>query len=434
MPDSDALADFNPPAQLLPPSVWQENQLAFDAASLPPTDTHDFDEGEPTVIVGGYGRHSADEERNIVAQENDPSGLPFAQAPEFHSYRARPSMAQLYHPATAAQGAGNQPASYQDAPPARDSYAAHTGTVSQLEPPHPVDKPVTSDSRATKIMGFGVSEPAPSIRESVGKPENKLVSTTAAEAAETDDTTETKTRPKWRSWLIDILVVILGALVFTSLLRLFVYQAFNVPTGSMEQTLQENDSIVAIKLLDFQRGDIVVFEDTLAWLNPSTETVSSVRRALEFVGLLPSSTMQHLVKRVIGLPGDRVMCCDANGYLIVNGVSLNESEYLYSVSGVTVEPSAIAFDVTVPKDRIFVMGDHRNNSADSRSHLCWPSSEEGQPVGMDAFIPIKNVVGKVVAISSPWSRMKWFSTPEVFADVPAPGPPPDEPSIRTSQC
>jgi signal peptidase I len=368
---------------------------------LPP-DGIDPDEGEPTVIVSGYGRRTASDVTGVGTAPVLPT-----EAPEYRPYRTASAV--------------SRPTPSQPLEPPRP----------KTEPPRPKSEPSTPNSESPKTPPEAkqAAKPVkPAVSDDIKKDD---IEPDTVEVADTED----KPRARWKSWLIDIGVVVLGAMVLTSVLRLFVYQAFNVPTGSMEQTLQKNDSIVAVKLLDFNRGDIVVFEDAYGWLKEAPEEPGPIRSALEFIGLLPSTTTQHLVKRVIGLPGDRVWCCDANGLMNVNGVALDESEYLYSYGGNVVAPSNIVFDITVPKDTIFVMGDHRNVSGDSRFHLCDVSGEAGVPRGMAAFIPIESVVGKVVAISSPWSHMTWFSTPEAFANVPAPGPPPDAPVItKISLC
>jgi signal peptidase I len=235
-------------------------------------------------------------------------------------------------------------------------------------------------------------------------------------------------RPRWQSWLLELFVIILGAMVLTSVLRLFVYQTFNVPSGSMEHTIETGDSIIAVKLIDFERGDVVVFEDPGDWLRGAEpDEPTGVRKVLEWVGLLPSTATRHLVKRVIGMPGDHVVCCDAAGRITVNGTALMEDDYLYSTNGVAVAPSAMRFDIIVPKDRIFVMGDHRDQSADSRFHLC--EATGGEPPGMAAFVPIDKVTGTVVAVTGPWDHMARIRVPETFNDIPSPGPAPDTPSI-----
>ena len=231
-------------------------------------------------------------------------------------------------------------------------------------------------------------------------------------------------------------LAILVALVITALLRVFVFQVFQVPSGSMERTLEQHDRIVAVRLADFQRGDIVVFEDPPGqWMGPQPAASNPIRRALETLYLLPDSTQGYLVKRVIGMPGDHVACCDQNDRITVNGVALDESEYLYAdASGQLVKPSEVVFDVVVPVDHIFVLGDHRDRSGDARLHLC-EATAPGVPEGMNGFVPVDHVVGPVVATVLPPGRWRTFSTPGTFSDVPpAQGEAPQAPILGEGTC
>ena len=230
-------------------------------------------------------------------------------------------------------------------------------------------------------------------------------------------------------WVREIAIVVIGALVASTLLRLFVAQMFVIPSGSMEQTLMVRDRVAVQKLVPFERGDIVVFRDTQGWLAPAEDETNPVRRALIFVGLAPDESANHLIKRVIGMPGDHVTCCDAQGRILVNGVPLDEGSYLYTdrASGRVVETSMVSFDVVVPRGRIFVMGDHRNNSQDSRCHLS--DERDGEPIGSAAFIPTENVVGTAVAVVFPFWRIRGITRPAMFGSVPAAASAPDQPVI-----
>lgn len=235
--------------------------------------------------------------------------------------------------------------------------------------------------------------------------------------------------------LRDLLLVVVVAVVLSSLLRIFIFQVYLIPSGSMENTLLVNDRIIASKVTGFDRGDVVVFADSAHWMSEVPSESGPFRRGLEFIGVIPSSDSQYLVKRVIGLPGDRVIANGGDGRISVNGVELEE-DYLYSKNGNMVDPSQLKFDVVVPEGRLFVMGDHRDRSGDSRLHLC-DVSASGEPQGMAAFVPIDDVVGPAVLIVAPLSRFQRLTTPDVFASVPDPtGNPPAEPvvTVNGSAC
>ena len=234
----------------------------------------------------------------------------------------------------------------------------------------------------------------------------------------------------------ETLLAILVTLVITALLRVFVFQVFQVPSGSMEETLELRDRIVAMRVSDFERGDIVVFEDPDAmWMGVQPASTNPVREVLEALYLLPDSSQGYLVKRVIGMPGDHVACCDQQGRVTINDVAIDESSYLYKdASGLSVAPSDTPFDVIVPADRIFVLGDHRDRSGDSRLHMC-EATHNGVPAGMYGFIPISNVVGPVVAVVAPLTRITTFSVPQTFAGVPdAVDDPPAAPVLGEGSC
>jgi signal peptidase I len=215
----------------------------------------------------------------------------------------------------------------------------------------------------------------------------------------------------------ETVVVVAIALALSLLVKTFLVQAFFIPSASMEGTLLIGDRVIVSKLtpgpFTLQRGDVVVFTDPDAWLKPSVPpTDGPVRKALRsgltFVGLLPSQSGNHLIKRLIGLPGDHVMCCDAKGRVSVNGKALTEP-YIYPGNA----PSLPRFDITVPPGRMWVMGDHREESDDSRFH------DDGE--GATGSVPLSDVTGKAFVLIWPFDRATWLSrSAATFAGVPAP--------------
>jgi signal peptidase I len=205
--------------------------------------------------------------------------------------------------------------------------------------------------------------------------------------------------------LRELPILIIVALALALLIKTFLVQAFFIPSDSMESTLQRGDRVLVNKLTtrfgEIERGQVVVFRDPGGWLGervvpePPNPVVGALKKVFIFVGLLPSDSEQDLIKRVIGIPGDRVKCCDDNGRITVNDVSLDEP-YIYPGN----PPSDRNFDVTVPEDRIWVMGDHRAVSADSRAH----ARDEG-----GGTVPLENVVGRAFVIV--WPAARWSSLP-----------------------
>lgn len=212
-------------------------------------------------------------------------------------------------------------------------------------------------------------------------------------------------------WLVELLLVVVVALVVAAFVRAFVAQAFFIPSGSMEQTLQEDDWIVVSKLStslgSVQRGDVVVFGDPGEWL-PDVQTSSNpVRRALEFVGVAPDTAEGDLVKRVIGVGGDTVACCDAQGRITVNGTPIDET-YLYPGNNPGDAPVGCdgEFKVSVPSGYLWVMGDHRAISEDSRCQK-----------DLQQFVPEDNIQGRTVAVIWPFSSWALVDRPSSFDAV-----------------
>ena len=210
-------------------------------------------------------------------------------------------------------------------------------------------------------------------------------------------------------------IILVLALALSTVIKTFFFQSFFIPSESMESTLQVDDRIIVNKMADsegdLKRGDIVVFVDPGGWLAPNTNQPTGAMMVLmdvlTFVGIVPTNAGEHLVKRLIGLPGDRVTCCDDGGRLTVNGVSVDEP---YLAPGM--HPSDIAFDIMVPEGGLWLMGDNRSNSRDSRAHL-------GDPGG--GIVPIASVEGKAVLILFPIGRFGTLSSGEdAFSGVPNP--------------
>jgi signal peptidase I len=213
----------------------------------------------------------------------------------------------------------------------------------------------------------------------------------------------------------EVTLVLAIALVLSLLIKTFLVQAFYIPSESMEQTLLRGDRVLVSKLtpgpIPLQRGDVVVFKDPGGWLPPPEPpddgpVRAGLRRVLTFVGLLPADSGEHLIKRVIGLPGDTVMCCDAQSRITINGTPIDEP-YLFPGN----RPSEVDFTVTVGPGHLWVMGDHRAVSEDSRFHRDLA----------DGTVPESDVVGRAVVIVWPLGRAAVLHNPRaVFAQVPAP--------------
>lgn len=205
------------------------------------------------------------------------------------------------------------------------------------------------------------------------------------------------------------------ALVLALLIKTFLVQAFYIPSGSMEQTLLPGDRVLVDKLSyrfgEIKRGHVVVFNGVDSWepevtiREPTNPVLKGLRTIGATFGLAPPNEEDY-IKRVIGLPGDRVVCCDARGRVTVNGTPLRE-DYLYPGD----QPSDLKFDVTVPEGRLWVLGDHRGNSSDSRYHAADP----GQ-----GTIQIDHVVGRAFAKIWPLDRLDGIGRPETFDDVDRP--------------
>ncbi|WP_297344816.1 signal peptidase I [Amnibacterium sp.] len=214
----------------------------------------------------------------------------------------------------------------------------------------------------------------------------------------------------------DLVVIVVVAVVASFLIKTFLVRSFYIPSESMENTLQVNDRILVDELvpgvIPLQRGDVVVFKDPGGWLEtavapPQGPIAAAADQLLSLVGLSAQDANDHLIKRVIGLPGDHVTCCNALGQMSVNGTPLDEPYVLHQPG--TTAASGTPFDVVVPSDDLWVMGDNRYNSKDSRYNT--DQRDHG-------FVPIKDVVGRAFVISWPLGRWSVLSNyPDTFAGV-----------------
>lgn len=226
-----------------------------------------------------------------------------------------------------------------------------------------------------------------------------------------------KARKNWfTGFLFDFVLIVGTALILSVAIKAFLIRSFYIPSGSMLDTLEINDRIIvnvmAPEVFPIEHGDVVVFRDPGGWLGamPTTQK-DTLTEVTDFVlgtfGITAPDSAEHLVKRVIGLPGDTVVCCSPDGKLIINGVAIDEP---YVRSGAA--PSELEFAVTVPEGYYWVMGDNRPNSTDSRYHQDLPTG---------GFVPQEVIVGRALVISWPvsnWTFLDNYS--ETFVDVPKP--------------
>jgi signal peptidase I len=217
-----------------------------------------------------------------------------------------------------------------------------------------------------------------------------------------------KRRSRSGRFFRELVILIVVALLIAVGIKTYAIQAFFIPSGSMENTLEINDRVLVNKIVydtrSIHRGDIVVFNGDGSW-DPGPAPTSSnfvEKFASGFASMFGFGRPGDiLIKRVIGIPGDRVACCDAQGQVTVNGIPLSEQPYLYPGAN----PSQVKFNITVPPGRLWVMGDNRAISADSRDH-------EGDPGG--GTIPENAVIGRAFVIIWPVSRWRFLPIPATF--------------------
>ena len=217
------------------------------------------------------------------------------------------------------------------------------------------------------------------------------------------------------SALRELPILLVSALILSMVVKTFFVQFFYIPSGSMENTLLVNDRVGVNKLgalfSDIKRGEVVVFRDPADWLSVPTNEETGIKKvakdALVFVGVLPDPAKQYLIKRVIGVGGDRVVCCNASDQIEVNGTPVTES-YIYPGD----KPSDSEFDVTVPKGFIWVMGDHRGASADSRFHTQDPNK---------GMVPLDKVTGRALFVIWPLSNLGILEVGKDLSKIPVAG-------------
>ena len=214
--------------------------------------------------------------------------------------------------------------------------------------------------------------------------------------------------PRKGSALREFPILVIVALAVSLLIKTFLVQFFFIPSGSMENTLQISDRVAVNKVPfisnSINRGDVVVFRDPANWLPEPYEAtenkiIAKIKEGLVTAGVLPNPAKQYLVKRVIGVAGDHVICC-SNGKLTINGKESNEP-YIFAGN----KPSEMDFNITVPEGKIWVMGDHRGASADSRYH------QEDINKG---FVPLSRVTGRVVAVIWPFKNITYVPKVDVL--------------------
>jgi signal peptidase I len=205
------------------------------------------------------------------------------------------------------------------------------------------------------------------------------------------------------SLLRELPILVILALLVSLLIKSFLVQFFYIPSGSMENTLQIKDRVAVNRIPfignDISRGDVIVFRDPAGWLPEASSidgnrVTNAIRDGLVLVGIVPNPAKQYLVKRVIGVAGDKVVAKDQ--VLTINGRPTNEP---YIFAGNT--PSDTDFNITVPEGKVWVMGDHRGASGDSRVH---------QDDVNNGMVPVEKITGRVVATIWPLSQIGFISS------------------------
>ncbi len=285
-------------------------------------------------------------------------------------------------------------------------------------------------TRDDVLAGPGGTSGAPP-SEGSGSPAGEAAGTSAAADEAAEEQPEETGRGRW-SFLTEMVVLFAVALTIALLIKTFVVQPFFIPSASMENTLLIGDKVLVNKLVyhlrPIARGDVIVFNGAGSWDPPvpaAAATRNPVARAYDdtlgalfhsiagLFGTAPDQT--DYIKRVIGVPGDHVMCCNARGQMEVNGVPLAEKSYVFPGDS----PSQDPFTLVVPPGRLWVMGDNRGESADSRLHDCAYTDPEVTcyPFDRDGTIPESKVIGRAFMIVWPPSRIKILPIPSTFSQA-----------------
>ncbi|OEJ33941.1 signal peptidase I [Streptomyces subrutilus] len=223
---------------------------------------------------------------------------------------------------------------------------------------------------------------------------------------EAEEDSGAKARPH-RSFWKELPLLIGIALLLALLIKTFLVQAFSIPSDSMQNTLQRGDRVLVDKLTPWfgtepERGEVVVFHDPANWLSGEpTPEPNLAQKVLSKIGLMPDASEKDLIKRTIAIGGDTVEC-KKGGPVVVNGKELDEP---YIFPGNTACDDAPFGPLTVPEGKIWVMGDHRQNSQDSRYHM--QDSTQG-------FVPVDKVVGRAVVVAWPITRWSTLPIPDTF--------------------
>jgi signal peptidase I len=264
--------------------------------------------------------------------------------------------------------------------------------------------------------GRPVEAPAPAADSAVtsGSDSGADVDDTApGDATRTEDQgpgDQTPQPRKPRSFWKELPILVVIALVLALLIKTFLVQAFSIPSDSMQNTLQQGDRVLVDKLTPWfgskpERGEVVVFHDPDDWLaGEPAANPNALQTVLSWIGLMPSAQEKDLIKRVIGVGGDTVSC-SGTGPLMVNGKALNEPYVYPGNTPCTNDDQGGQFTVKVPKGDIWVMGDHRQNSRDSRYN------QSDKHHGM---VPVNEVVGRAIVKAWPINRWGTLPIPDTF--------------------